>query len=103
MTHEARKATKEQVRKASEESMKENEELLKRLENDELIFVKKMKQSIGIVSDEDEILSVSDTVVPNRGLDDINTSRNVTPFSVNVYPDHGTPNKIRSEPLIIEE
>ena len=34
--HETRIATKKQIRKASEKSMKENSELLKRIESDEL-------------------------------------------------------------------
>ena len=102
MTPEARKATKEQVRKASEESMKENEELLKRLAKDELTIVRKMKPVTGWVRNEKEFLSAA-PILNNRGLGDITTGGDVTPFSINVYPELKVVRDVLSEELQITE
>lgn len=100
MIHQSRKAPKDKIDSAADASMKENEELLKRLEHDELMITKKMKTSVGMVSGNDAVFAPF-TSVPTNGLEDIATGSGAIPFTVTVYPHHNTTQSKGSEPIVI--
>ncbi|SMH71662.1 hypothetical protein [Candidatus Nitrosotalea okcheonensis] len=100
MTHVAEKAPKDIVEKASQQSMKDNEELLQRLENDELMFVKQMQPTVQVMGNMDFLL-ISSRVVLNKDLDNIATSSGAVSFSIGAKPTQHAIQSRTKDPIII--
>jgi hypothetical protein len=100
MTHGAQKAPKDIVKEASQQSMKDNKELLERLENDELMFVKKMSPTVQVMGNMDFLL-ISSRVVLNKDLDNIATSSSAVSFSIGAKPTQNVIQSRTKDPIII--
>jgi hypothetical protein len=98
MPHEVQKAPKDMVDKASEQSMNENKELLKKLEEDELMFVKKMPSTIESIKKDEVLFPIR--LMPSGSLAHMVTSTAVA-FSIGVKATYNVVQSGKSEPIII--